>query len=46
MTSLWRGSNREALYPNPLSYYPQLGLSITSQRMVMPHSVRSRAWLL
>ena len=34
LTSLWPGSNRRAFLPNPLSYYPQLGMQIASQHMV------------
>lgn len=34
MTSLWPGSNRRLFLPNPLSYFPQHGVSVTSQRLV------------
>jgi hypothetical protein len=36
MTSLWRGSNRRAFIPNPISYFPQMGLRTESQHLVGP----------
>ena len=34
LTSVWPGSNRRAFTPNPLSYYPQMSMTTTSQFMV------------
>jgi hypothetical protein len=34
MTSLWPGSNRRLFLSNPLSYFPQMDLSVTSQHLV------------
>ena len=33
-TTLYRGSNRRAFLPNPLSYMPQVDLPVTSQHLV------------
>lgn len=33
-TTLWRGSNRRAFLPNPLSYFPQQDMCTTTQHMV------------
>ncbi len=38
-TTLYRGSNRRAFLPNPLSYMPQVDLHVTSQHMVRCSSV-------
>ena len=31
---LWRGTNHRAAVPNPLSYLPQVGMSVASQHLV------------
>ena len=51
LTSIWSGGNRRAFTPNPLSYFPQISMSTTTQFMVsllallqsapgiLPHSI-------
>ena len=34
LTSIWSGSARRAFTPNPLSYFPQISMSTTTQFMV------------
>lgn len=31
---LWRGTNFRAALPNPISYLPQIGMTVASQQMV------------
>ena len=41
MSSLWSGANRQMFQPNPLSYYPQLFMRSTTQRMVCTNHMQS-----
>ena len=36
LTSIWPGSARRAFTPNPLSFFPQISMSSTTQFMVSP----------